>query len=553
MEKHLNDVIENKMPEERYVIVEKYNLYKVELEGHEEYIEAEFDYVDPESETCVMMREDIFDDEKEWKVEDNCIYTMSAVEDICIVSGEIIDTDKHVIVKMSLDYRKRYIHFLKNLEKISQQKLVEINKHQKILDNILLQAVKQNMHCDQVTLIESSTFTIMLDPSLTQKWNYWISENQWAEFETKMAQATALYNAMCNLQLPSYATLVYKEPINMIQRFSNQKAKLDLYTKEKTIVYRDETTGNSIIIEKSSFAISTAAKKILDVALIALAKNNYFRGNPESITPTVEINLIDYWIANSLNVVSIDDTVAEKNRIKNYIKKQKDSLKSNLEELRKLRISWTEIDKSDKSSKNYGDMSLISSFNVKRNILTINFDIDMARYLMNGYLMQFPTTLFRFDNRNPNGYAVCRRLARHHCMDKNVANGTENTLGVATLLNELPEVTRYETLIAKNRRDWKVKIKEVLDRALDSTIEIGYLVRWEYRDPRDGTIYNKEEASTLSYNGYILLKVDFVVREEPDQEKRRARRRAEAKQKEGQKLLENEKKSTKRGRPKKTE
>ena len=166
---------------------------------------------------------------------------------------------------------------------------------------------------------------------------------------------------------------------------------------------------------------------------------------------------------------------------------------------------------------------------MKGTTLTINFDIDIARYLIQASMMQWPTALLQHDNRDFNGYAIGRKLALHHSMDSNAAAGTDCTISVRALLEEAPDITTIEELRKKGRRDWKKQIKEKLEQALNKNTlpSIPLLKRWEYRSPSTGTRYTPETAAALSWDEYITLMVDFTMAEEPDQEARRAARAAE--------------------------
>ena len=134
-------------------------------------------------------------------------------------------------------------------------------------------------------------------------------------------------------------------------------------------------------------------------------------------------------------------------------------------------------------------------------------------------------------------------------MDNNAAIGTLNTLSVKSLLDCIPEIQSYESLIEKKRRDWRTKIKGKLEAAIKSNVDIGYLKRWEYRDSKSGQIYDTETSNFLSWDDYSRLMVDFVIKKEPDQEERRARRAEEAEKK----AIEAGISRKKRGRPRKKE
>ena len=201
------------------------------------------------------------------------------------------------------------------------------------------------------------------------------------------------------------------------------------------------------------------------------------------------------------------------------------------------------------TGRNRGDFakySFISSFRVRGTTLILNFDIEIARYLVQSYQMQWPPALLLHDNRDPNSYAIGRKLALHHSMDNNAAVGTDCTISVKSLLAEAPDISTIEELRAKGQRNWKRLIKEKLEAALNKNITTAPLLkRWEYRSPSTGATYTPETASGLSWEDYSQLMVDFVMAEEPDQTARRAARAQE------KAAAAQEPPKKKRGRPRK--
>lgn len=303
--------------------------------------------------------------------------------------------------------------------------------------------------------------------------------------------------------------------------------------------------GNELVIHNSSGTlrvtdidnymggIGTSAKKLFDIARVYLARINYYKGNAPR--QTVEINLIDYW-----NATKSADIPMTKDRLKDF----KRSIKKDLDALGNVKVDFTE------STQDYKSFRFISSHSIQRNIITINFDIEAARYLVKAYIGQYPTALLRHDNKNPNSYAIGLKISLHHNMYNNRTNGTENTLGVRSLLQAAPEIPTYEDLEKRNARNWKDKIKKPLENSLDDNVNppVNYLKKWEYRDPVTGQTYTREEAQRLTWESYRNLMVDFIVANEPDELEQR-RLEYTAKKEAYARNAGTEKK--KRGRPKK--
>lgn len=345
-----------------------------------------------------------------------------------------------------------------------------------------------------------------------------------------------------NLLLQKYLPMLNGYPTNDLMGMSTTKMEADGFTGKATFT----RGGHTITVKDFNQlvgAIGTSAKKVMDTGVAYLTATNYFKG--DRVNPTATIDLMDYWRAQGLHVDPLPmETEAEQrkeqSRVAETIKKLKQSLKADLENLK--RLEW----EGKGTGRNRGDFakySFISSYRVRGTTLTLNFDIEIARYLVQAYQMQWPPALLLHDNRDPNSYTIGRKLALHHSMDTNAAAGTDCTISVQALLNEAPDIISYDELLAKGRRDWKKQIKEKLEAALNKNITTAPLLsRWEYRSPASGATYTPETASILAWPEYWSLMVDFVMAEEPDQTTRRANRAAEKAQEPPKK---------KRGRPRK--
>lgn len=329
------------------------------------------------------------------------------------------------------------------------------------------------------------------------------------------------------LLLQRYLPMLNGYPTNDLMTMSSNRMERDGFTHKATFT----KGGHTITVNDFSQlvgAIGTSAKKIMDTGVAYLTAFNFYKS--DNVNPTVAIDLMDYWRAQRLHVdplpmVSEEEQRKEQARVSATIKKLKQAVKSDIENL--MELAW----EGKGTGQNRGDFSkykFISSYRVRGTTLFLNFDVDIAKYLVHAYQMQWPPALLLHDNRDPNSYAIGRKLALHHSMDSNAIRGTENTLSVESLLKEAPEIVTFEKLTAKGRRDWKKQIKEKLELALNKNITTAPLLkRWEYRDPITGKTYTPETASELPWETYFSLMVDFVMAEEPNQEARRAARAAE--------------------------
>lgn len=337
---------------------------------------------------------------------------------------------------------------------------------------------------------------------------------------------------------------------NDIMRLTIKGMTPDTFSKKAIFETAD---GRKVTIEhfdKLQGVLSTSAKKILDTALLYLTSNNYYGATRNSITPTVEIPLIEYGEACGYSLTpqimeTPEEQTAENRRVQERIKELKKNIRRDLHDISE--ILWTCEETNAKNKGNYKEMRIVSSHGISKGLIRINFDVDAAAYFAKSYVMQYPTALLKHDNRKPNAYVIGRKIAYHNSMDSNAAAGTNNTLAVKTLLADAPEIPTIEDIKARGQRNWKDKIKKPLEIALDENIAVGLISKWEYRDPATGKTYTSDTAQPMTWTQYNKLMVDFIMVDPPDQTERRAAR-AEEKAKAA---ASKDKPKRKRGRPKK--
>ena len=354
----------------------------------------------------------------------------------------------------------------------------------------------------------------------------------------------------------AYLPMLNGAPVNDLMRLSTKGLKGDEYTKNASVTYED---GHKITIEridKLLSLLSTPAKKLIDTSLLYLTSVNYYRARRDSINPTVEIPLIEYgekngYVLTPKKMLTPEEQKAENRRVAERLKDLKKNIRRDLRDLSS--VVWSGEETKGPNKGDYKDMRLISSHSISQGYIRVNFDIDAANYLVNSYLMQYPTALLKHDNRNPNAYVIGRKLAFHNSNDQNRAIGTESTLSVKSLLKAAPEIPTIDDLqnriskkTGRGQRNWKDKIKKPLEAALDANVNVGLISKWEYRDPTNGKTYTAEKAQAMTWAQYERLMVDFVMVDAPDQIERRAAKAAAAEAT----AIEKEQPRKKRGRPK---
>ena len=313
--------------------------------------------------------------------------------------------------------------------------------------------------------------------------------------------------------------------------------------------YYDAPNGTKYSIsefDKLIGALGVSTKKLLDTATAALTEQNFFR--TQNINPTVHIPLVIYGERNGYKLTpetkaTPEEQKKENERVRQRVKEFRLKCKSDLLDLEK--IACTAEETSGRNAGEYARMGLITkSHSVRQGIITINFDPVAARYLVNGGVMWLPLVLLSVDNRKNNTYSIGRKIALQNSIDNNFFAGTDCTLSVKSLLSAAPEIPTRQELEDSGNRNWKAKIKGVLEKSLNELVELYPIItKWEYRNPKTGETYTAEQAQSLTWEVYYSLMVDWVLSYTiPEQQERRAKKLAER-----QKAPENPKK--KRGRP----
>lgn len=356
-----------------------------------------------------------------------------------------------------------------------------------------------------------------------------------------------------NLLANAYLPMLNGSPSNELMQITTKGLRPDGFTKNATITTKD---GHKITIErfdKLQGLLSTPAKKILDTALLYLTSGNFYRGKRSSITPTVEIPLIEYGEACGYQLTpqkmdTPEEQAKENRRVNERIKDLKKNVRRDLRDISS--IVWSGEETRGRNKGDYKEMRIISSHSISKGLIRVNFDVEAAAYFVNAYIMQYPTALLKHDNRKPNAYVLGRKLAFHNSNDQNRTAGTDSTLSVKSLLAAAPEIPTIDDIKARGQRNWKDKIKKPLEIALDENISVGLISKWEYRDPRTtGHTYTAETAQPLTWTQYNRLMIDFVMIDAPEQAERREAK-AEATR---QAAADKGKPRKKRGRPPKSE
>lgn len=229
-------------------------------------------------------------------------------------------------------------------------------------------------------------------------------------------------------------------------------------------------------IEKAASSLGTSTKKLF---YYCLAKITDAKGNEARF----KINIFDYAELNGIEL----NTKVKKDHFCN-------NLKNDLSLLAALRI------KTKKGGFRYlvGGYDPLDS-NGNYSIALIE-DTRQAIRAQGTLYTSMPILLFRHKNKSPNSFACGVKLNYHYDNTGNVKNST--VISVKKLIEALPEISKEQS------KNWKRDQKQVLEKALDENIEIGFLHSWHYR-AADGKKLSAAEASKLLYRDYENLMIEF--------------------------------------------
>ncbi len=320
---------------------------------------------------------------------------------------------------------------------------------------------------------------------------------------TELIDLIAKYKANHGENVPAeYIKMLNCPELNQLPRVNKNK-----------IIPQDnigQYIGNNVKFTIENFnkngALKTSAHKLLDTAVCLLTAQVRMNSKPEEIAPRClcELDIDAYATMNGINLKpsgtgTPEEQEEELKKIKRRRHKFTDSIHEDLKAIES--VTWI----SDRTRSSY---RIISSHHSARNgKVIIAFDPATAYWLANNYIMQYPVGLLRHDNRNFNAFAIGRKLAEHHNINRNKKNS--NTISIKALLESAPELRTFEEYAETNRRHWKTDIKDRLESALNQNTDpyIHVLKSWNYRN--GDTVLTSDQAGELSPAVYSQLMIDF--------------------------------------------
>lgn len=203
-----------------------------------------------------------------------------------------------------------------------------------------------------------------------------------------------------------------------------------------------------------------------------------------------------------------EEEAKELKRAAGALKEAKKKIKKSLQIIYNMSIAGSERVRGQEIS--YSERRLLSGFDITSDgFIKMIFAQDFANYLALLPIAYYPTALLGIDARNPNAYTLGLKMSEHFSNYNNQGKGTAQSLKVKTLLEctTLPDI---ET-VRRNRNQWEDRIKEPLEEALETLVNVGVLTEWRYSKPKGEELTNKE-ATFASYEEWIKTLVYFTMK-----------------------------------------
>jgi len=277
--------------------------------------------------------------------------------------------------------------------------------------------------------------------------------------------------------------------------------------------------------------LSVNTHKLLSSGIAEFTQINNYGGG--AVNPKVTIPLNEYarllgYEIDERETDSPEAAAKEKKRAAEALKTAKKRIRQDLELLQAMRWTWQE--KVRGKGADFDSILLLERVAIRKGYIIMEFGRNMAEYLKQLPLTQYPQGLLAIDARNETAYKLGLKMAEHYSIDNNQIRGTANRLRVSTLLavTGLPTMEMLQQEIPDDSRHWDRRIKEPFETALDR-LTGKVISNWEYVKAKGEPLTDAEAYGITDYDTFTGLLVQFELLEAPDHEDRLARRAAEKK------------------------
>lgn len=268
--------------------------------------------------------------------------------------------------------------------------------------------------------------------------------------------------------------------------------------------------------------IGVAASKLLDAGTMAFTAANGRGQNPPQLR--VYIDTATYARKCGVEIEAQrmptpEAQAAEDKRAENDAHNFLAKVRRNIRTLRReAEFSWTETVKGKLVA--YSNVGMLSGGRATRKVITLDFGLAVAEYLVKRPVRPMPDALFLADETRENAYAIGKYLNQHYSIDANVALDTERLVSIERILGETSYPTIESIRKSKSKRTWRDLIKERLENDLDYLTGIGTLTTWAYSHPKKRILSDDEAATITTFEEFAGLYLYFEMANYPTHEER---------------------------------
>ena len=333
-----------------------------------------------------------------------------------------------------------------------------------------------------------------------------------------------------------YKNILQGKPTNALSGASSRRASYNPITKAGSIMTSE---GVEVFLNHyNAIALNVPAKKLLDALTIALTLNIPNKDEIKKMSVEELTSVINQRRTVTLTVDEYMDLCGLKDR-----KEARKSLKASLEAIYNIDLEWDEERYIIPEGKKRRVKELVhfhtrvasTRGEIKRSgDIVFSFNMDLAEYLANAYIMPYPTALFKISAKyNPYSYSIGRKLAEHHNM--NIGKSNANIISVESLIKRVQDLPSYDEVMGMDKHI-NQRIIEPFERDIEALVANGMLRSWEYTNASNQPLTD-EQLKTMDYSTWVKLLIHFELESYPDQTERLAR--LEAKKEQAKKQKEN--------------
>lgn len=299
---------------------------------------------------------------------------------------------------------------------------------------------------------------------------------------------------------------IEKDPLYVPMYDSAATSHLGALDTQKTPPIRDEVTG-AATIQKGALTVTIkdylegkikkdlrpSTHKLLDLCTLEFTRQTDYKGEVKNYSVIIPIERY-------MELLKIPNTKASKDKARRTITED-------LQTLYDISINW----KGKGKTPDHLDARICTSKGIIRGNIMLSFSPEMAKYLTEAYITQYPVELLALDGRNPTSFYVGRKLAYHHSMRNNQKRGTADIISLNSLIEACPTIPSYEEVMEKGRQLDQL-ILQPLTNALNS---LPFIEKWEFCNAKKVPLTETQLTGPVTLDLLNSLYLHFTLKSSP--------------------------------------